>query len=95
MISSDRKTKPSGKEYVYLKCSHFKGNCKNPQVNENVVLQQIEDELKNLSAPQEIMSYLRSDMEKIINRVRRKMDLHNWDSGINRDFGGHIGIRYL
>ena len=27
--------------------------------------------------------------------VRRKMDLHNWDSGINRDFGGHIGIRYL
>ena len=78
MISSDRKTKPSGKEYVYLKCSHFKGNCKNPQVNENVVLQQIEDELKNLSAP-----------------VRRKMDLHNWDSGINRDFGGHIGIRYL
>lgn len=64
MISSDRKTKPSGKEYVYLKCSHFKGNCKNPQVNENVVLQQIEDELKNLSAPQEIMSYLRSDMEK-------------------------------
>lgn len=68
MISSDRKTKPSGKEYVYLKCSHFKGNCKNPQVNENVVLQQIEDELKNLSVPQEIMSYLRSDMEKIINR---------------------------
>lgn len=68
MISSDRKTKPSGKEYVYLKCSHFKGNCKNPQVNENVVLQQIEDELKNLSAPQEIMSYLRSDMEKIINQ---------------------------
>lgn len=68
MISSDRKTKPSGKEYVYLKCSHFKGNCNNPQVNENVVLQQIEDELKNLSVPQEIMSYLRSDMEKIINR---------------------------
>lgn len=27
--------------------------------------------------------------------VRRKMDLHNWDSGINRDFWGHIGIRYL
>ena len=67
MISSDRKIKPSGKEYVYLKCSHFKGNCKNPQVNENVVLQQIEDELKNLSVPQEIMSYLRSDMKKIIN----------------------------
>lgn len=64
MISSDRKIKPSGKEYVYLKCSHFKGNCKNPQVNENVVLQQIEDELKNLSVPQEIMSYLRSDMKK-------------------------------
>ena len=44
MISSDRKIKPSGREYVYLKCSHFKGNCKNPQVNENIILQQIEDE---------------------------------------------------
>ena len=74
MISSDRKIKPSGKEYVYLKCSHFKGNCKNPQVNENIVLKQIEDELKNLSAPQEIMSYLRSDMEKIINRQN---EIHN------------------
>ena len=74
MISSDRKIKPSGKEYVYLKCSHFKGNCNNPQVNENVVLQQIEDELKNLSVPQEIMSYLRSDMEKIINRQN---EIHN------------------
>lgn len=75
MISSDRKIKPSGKEYVYLKCSHFKGNCKNPQVNENVVLQQIEDELKNLSAPQEIMSYLRSDMEKIINQQNKALNL--------------------
>ena len=74
MISSDRKIKPSGKEYVYLKCSHFKGNCKNPQVNEKVVLKQIEDELKNLSAPQEIMDYLRSDMEKIINRQN---EIHN------------------
>ena len=68
MVSSYRKTKPSGREYVYLKCSHFKGNCNNPQVNENVVLQQIEDELKNLSVPQEIMGYLKADMEKIINR---------------------------
>lgn len=75
MISSDRKIKPSGKEYVYLKCSHFKGNCKNPQVNENIVLQQIEDELKNLSVPQEIMSYLRSDMEKIINQQNKALNL--------------------
>lgn len=75
MISSDRKIKPSGKEYVYLKCSHFKGNCNNPQVNENIVLQQIEDELKNLSAPQEIMSYLRSDMEKIINQQNKALNL--------------------
>ena len=75
MISSDRKIKPSGKKYVYLKCSHFKGNCKNPQVNENIVLQQIEDELKNLSLPQEIMSYLRSDMEKIINQQNKALNL--------------------
>lgn len=86
MISSDRKIKPSGKEYVYLKCSHFKGNCTNPQVNENIILKQIEEELQNLSIPQEIMEYLKSDMEKIINQqneahnvevkaIRKKYDM--------------------
>ena len=30
-----------------------------------------------------------------VQSVRRKMVLDNWDSGINRDFGGHIGIRYF
>ena len=31
-------------------------------------MQQIEDELKNLSLPQEIMGYLKTDMERIINK---------------------------
>lgn len=67
-ISSYKKTKPSGKEYIYLKCSHFKENCKNPQINEKVALEAVENELKKLHVPQEIMPYLKADMERIINK---------------------------
>lgn len=72
LISSDRKTKPSGKEYVYFRCSHFKGNCTNPEVNENIVLQQIEKELKNLVVPSEIMKYLK----KIINKMKLTTEMY-------------------
>lgn len=55
-ITSDTKTKPSGKTYTYLSCSHFKGNCTQPAVNENDLLQQIQDEiLSKLSFPRDIM----------------------------------------
>ena len=55
-ITSDTKTKPSGKTYTYLSCSHFKGNCTQPAVNENDLLQQIQDEILNkLSFPRDIM----------------------------------------
>ena len=55
-ITSDTKTKPSGKTYTYLSCSHFKGNCEQPAVNEDVLLKQVQDEiLSKLSFPREII----------------------------------------
>lgn len=85
-ISSDTKTKPNGKTYTYLSCSHFKGNCTQPAVNEEALLQQIQDEvLSKLSIPRNIMqdiaeclanvsraenTYLLDEMDKL----RKKQD---------------------
>ena len=55
-ISSDLKTKPSGKTYTYLKCSHYRGNCQQPPVNEQKIFEQIQTEVfDRLSIPQNIM----------------------------------------
>ena len=85
-ITSDTKTKPSGKTYTYLFCSHFKGNCTQPAVNENVLFQQIQDEiLKKLSFPRDIMQEVAKCLTNIsraenayalaeIDNLRKKQD---------------------
>ena len=84
VMSSYKKVKPNGREYVYLKCSHFK-ECTNPQLSEEKALKPIEEELKRLHIRQEIFTYIKKDLERIINKqneahnrevnaVRRKYD---------------------
>ena len=84
VMSSYKKVKPNGREYVYLKCSHFK-DCTNPQLSEEKALKPIEEELKRLHIRQEIFTYIKKDLERIINKqneahnrevnaVRRKYD---------------------
>lgn len=51
---------------VYLRCSHYKGNCKTKPLNEDVALAQVKTTLKNLHLDEEIMHYIRADMERII-----------------------------
>ena len=67
VMSSYKKVKPNGNEYVYLKCSHFK-ECDNPQLSEVKVLKPIEEELKHLYVREEIFSYIKKDLEHIINK---------------------------
>lgn len=53
-------------KYTYLRCSHYKGNCKTKPLNEDVALAQVKTTLKNLHLDEEIMHYIRADMERII-----------------------------
>lgn len=39
--------KKGSKEYIYLRCSHLKGNCTQELVNENVILKQLDNEIFN------------------------------------------------
>lgn len=80
IMSSYKKVKPSGKEYVYLKCSHFK-DCDNPQLSEIQVLKPIEEELKRLSVREEIFSYIKKDLEHIIRKQNKE---HNQEVKLAR-----------
>ncbi|MDR1434549.1 zinc ribbon domain-containing protein [Candidatus Endomicrobiellum devescovinae] len=40
-------------KYVYLNCNHYKGNCNQKEVNENVVLPQVEKAIEAISIPDE------------------------------------------
>lgn len=64
-ISSDTKVKKSGKTYTYLACSHYKGNCNQKAVNENVILAQLSDEVfKPLSMGDELLQCITAYVKK-------------------------------
>ncbi len=65
LMSSYKKVKTN--EYVYIKCSHFK-ECDNPQLSEKKALKPIEDKLKKLYIKEEIFTYIKKDLEKLINK---------------------------
>ena len=67
-ISGDTKTKPNGKSYTYLRCSHYKGNCNQPEVNEQKIFDQLKVEVfDKLTIPntiaQEIVNALRASVQ--------------------------------
>lgn len=62
---SYKKVKPKGNEYIYL--NHFK-DCDNPQLSEVKALKPIEEELKRLYVRKEIFSYIKKDLERVINK---------------------------
>ncbi len=85
-ISSDTKTKPNGKTYTYLSCSHFKGNCTQQAVNEEVLLKQVQDEvLSKLRIPKDMMQDIADCLTNVsraenaylldeIDKLRKKQD---------------------
>lgn len=44
-ITSELHTKPSGKQYIYLKCSHARGDCDQKPVSEAEIFKQLEEEI--------------------------------------------------
>lgn len=64
-ITSEHKIKKNGKRYVYLKCSHLRGNCKQCLVNENVLFEQLENELfSKIQIPEKVLKTLKANVLK-------------------------------
>lgn len=63
-ITPERKIRPN-KIYVTLKCSHLRGNCKQGNVSERVVMEQLDRELfSKLSVPTKILNMLKANVQK-------------------------------
>lgn len=64
-ITSEHKIKKNGKRYVYLKCSHLRGNCKQGLVNENVLFEQLDNELfSKIQIPEKVLKTLKTNVLK-------------------------------
>ena len=66
-ITSDTKVKPSGKTFTYLFCSHYKGNCTNKRINENIVWEQVLPIFANLKLPKGFAPFVKEHIENSIN----------------------------
>lgn len=63
-ITPERKIRPN-KTYVTLKCSHLRGNCKQGNVSERVVMEQLDRELfSKLTVPTKILNMLKASVQK-------------------------------
>lgn len=64
-ITSEHKIKKNGKRYVYLKCSHLRGNCKQGLVNENTLFEQLDNELfSKIQIPTRVLETLKINVLK-------------------------------
>ena len=69
MISQERHTKKNGKSYTYLRCCHHKGNCNQPIVNEEVILDQIKTEVfDKFKVSDKMLELLKSEVKKNIEK---------------------------
>lgn len=57
-ITAERKTKPSGREYVYYHCTKYHTNCQQEPIEEKGLDEQIKARLEGLKMPQETILYI-------------------------------------
>ena len=68
-MSPEMHIKRSGKKYIYLKCSHVRGNCDQKPINEESVFQQIEDEIVgSFNFSEEALKALKSSIREYIDK---------------------------
>ncbi len=68
-ITSELHTKKSGKQYIYLRCTHGRGNCCQKPVPEKEIIEQIESELtESFNFSPKALSALKASVREYINK---------------------------
>ncbi len=72
-MTSERHVKKSGKEYVYLKCSHYHKNCQQKNVNETVLLEQLEEDILNkLKFNDRLLAAIQKEVRKTLEDEKKQ-----------------------
>lgn len=74
-ITATRKTKPSGKEYVYYNCTKYKTNCSQKAVTEPELDKQVITLLGGLKVPQEAISDIVEGLKQSLQEKREFEDI--------------------
>ncbi len=68
-MTCERHIKKSGKEYVYLKCNHYYGNCDQKAIKEEVILSDIKrDIIDKLSFDNETLDLILKESKKVFEK---------------------------
>ncbi|MEA1963286.1 MAG: recombinase family protein [Patescibacteria group bacterium] len=73
-ITAEKKVKPSGKEYIYYRCTKFNTNCAQKAVNEKALEEQIENSLEGLRMPTSAQKYITAGLKQSFNLKRDTED---------------------
>jgi len=73
-ITAEKKVKPSGKEYIYYRCTKFNTKCAQKAVNEKILEAQIEKSLEGLRVPAETQEYITAGLKQSFNLKRDTED---------------------
>ncbi|MBU0660933.1 recombinase zinc beta ribbon domain-containing protein [Patescibacteria group bacterium] len=73
-VTGDKKTKSSGKEYVYYRCTKYKSECSQKPVNENAINEQIEQALKDIELPKDTVDYITEALKDSLDIKRDTTD---------------------
>lgn len=66
-MSAEQHTKKSGKKYIYLRCSHIRGNCGQGLISETEVFRQLEESIGNS------FNISKNALEALKNEVRKEL----------------------
>ncbi|HDQ23204.1 MAG TPA: hypothetical protein ENN28_04560 [Candidatus Uhrbacteria bacterium] len=73
-ITAERKIKPSGKEYVYYRCTKYKRECSQKPVSEETLDKQIVEALKGLKLPDKTILYLKEALKESFDLKKNTVD---------------------
>ena len=73
-ITAEKKTKPSGKTYIYYRCTHFNTECQQKPVREEVIDERIMESLRDLELPEKTVEYVTAALKKSLESKRSNED---------------------
>ncbi len=74
-VSPDKKIKPSGKEYVYYRCTKYRSECSQKPIEETLLSEQLEKYLDRLNVPVEVADYIEQGLKESLEMKRATVDV--------------------
>jgi site-specific DNA recombinase len=62
-LTAEKKIKPSGRQYIYYRCTGFKGNCGEPYMNEETLSEKLGEVVRNIHIDDRILEWTKEALK--------------------------------